>query len=53
MLAKGERILQIGEICRKFETEREKITPFSKKKVLFEKDETDLRTPPEDFKEVH
>lgn len=52
MLTKGEHILQIAEICRKLETEREKVTPFYRKKNMFEKDENELKKPPEDFKEV-
>lgn len=47
----GENIVQIAAICRKLETEREKIIPFGKKKKLFDKSDSDLRKPPEDFKE--
>lgn len=52
---KGETILQIGSICRKLETEREKILPFgtptAKSGQLFQHLESDLRKPPDDLKE--
>lgn len=55
LMKKGEAILQIGSICRKLETEREKIMPFggtAKNGKLFEHLESDLRKPPDDLKEV-
>lgn len=53
LIKKGEAILQIGAICRKLETEREKVMPFgSKPKEMFQQVDANMRKPPEDFKEV-
>lgn len=42
----------MAAICKKLETEREQVAPFSKKKTLFENVENDLKKPPDEFKEV-
>lgn len=52
ILKSGASILQIASICRKMETEREKVLPFgARKNRLFEYLEKDMKSIPKDFKE--
>lgn len=52
ILKKGENILHLATICRKLETEEEKVLPFGpRKKVMFQYSETELKTTPEIFEQ--
>lgn len=48
---KGEKILKLAEICRKFETEEEKVLPFYSSVLTPEEQEEIEKTDPEEFNE--
>uniref|UniRef100_A0A8C3YP33 Dynein regulatory complex subunit 2 n=1 Tax=Catagonus wagneri TaxID=51154 RepID=A0A8C3YP33_9CETA len=48
---KGEKILKLAEICRKFETEEEKVLPFYSSVLTPEEQEEIEKTDPEEFSE--
>lgn len=54
LLAKGKNILQLTEICSKYETEREKLQPFKVQNTveITKHDENRKNEILEDFKEV-
>lgn len=54
ILKKGQNILQMAAICKKLETDREKLLPFvrnTQQKEMQEHPDDELRQPPEEFKE--
>ncbi|XP_057557325.1 dynein regulatory complex subunit 2 isoform X1 [Hippopotamus amphibius kiboko] len=48
---KGEKILKLAEICRKFETEEEKVLPFYSSVLTPEEQEEIEKTDPKEFNE--